>query len=131
MDIFDLIDIQRVKQPKLHIKYSYQSKALKMKSRMVFWVANHLKQYVKESEIYSSIAPDHKAIYISLSWTNLTPRGRGLWKFNNSLLIDEEYVNKIHKTNPQTCIYHSDSVNKQLFWEMLKMEIKAATIYFS
>ena len=64
MDIFDPIDIQRVKHPKLR-KYSYESKALKMKSRIDFFlVAKHLEQYVKKSEIYSSIAPDHKAIYI-------------------------------------------------------------------
>ena len=91
----------------------------------------HLEQYVKKSEIYSPIAPDQKAIYISLSWTNLTPRGPGLWKFNNSLLNDKEYVNKIRETYAQTCIYYSDSVNKRLFWEMLKMEIRAATISFS
>ena len=37
MDIFDLIDVQRVKHPKLHVhKYSYESKALKMKSRIDF-----------------------------------------------------------------------------------------------
>ena len=96
-----------------------------------FLVAKQIEQYVKKSEIYSSIAPDHKAIYISLSWTNLTPRGPGLWKFNNSLLNDEEYVNKIRETYAQTCIYYSDSVNKRLFWEMFKMEIRAATISFS
>ena len=131
MDILDLIDIQREKHPKLR-KYSYESKALKVKSRIDFFlVAKHLEQYVKKSEIYSSVAPDHKAIYISLSWSNPTPRGPGLWKFNNSLLNDEEYVNKIRETYAHTCVYYSDSVNKRLFWEMLKMEIRAATISFS
>ena len=38
MDIFDLIDIQKVKHPKLR-KYSYESKALKVKSRIdFFWL---------------------------------------------------------------------------------------------
>ena len=50
MDIFDLIDIQRVKHPKL-LKYFYESKALKMKSRIVFFRCyKHLEQYVKKSE---------------------------------------------------------------------------------
>ena len=61
-------------------------------------VAKGLEHYVTKSEIYSSIAADHKAIYISMSWTNSTSRGAGLWKFNNSLLNDEEYVNKIRET---------------------------------
>ena len=129
MDILDLIDIQRVKHLR---KYSYESKTLKVKSRIDFFlVAKHLEQYVKKCEIYSSVAPDHKAIYISLSWSNPTPRGPGLWKFNNSLLNDEEYVNKTRKTYVYTCVYYSDSVSKRLFWEMLKMEIRAATISFS
>ena len=52
MDIFDLIDVQRVKHPKLH-KYSYESKALKMKSRIdFFFIAKHLQQFVKKSEIF-------------------------------------------------------------------------------
>ena len=80
--------------------------------------------------MYSSVALDHKAIYISLSWSNPTPRGPGLWRFNNSLLNDEEYVNNIHETYAHTCVYYSDSVNKRLFWEMLKMEIRK-TISFS
>ena len=131
MDILDLIDIQRVKHPKLR-KYSYESKTLKVKSRIDFFlVAKHLEQYVKKCEIYSSVEPYHKAIYISLSWSNPTPRGPGLWKFNNSLLNDEEYVNKIRETYAYTCVYYSDSVSKRLFWEMLKMEIRAATISFS
>jgi len=33
MDMFDLIDIQRMKQPNIN-KYSYESKPLKMKSRI-------------------------------------------------------------------------------------------------
>ena len=106
-----------------------------MKSRIDFFlVAKHLEQYVKKSEIYPSIAPDHKAIYISLSWSNPTPRGPGLWKFNNSLLNDEEYsFNKIRETYAHTksCVYYSDSVNKRLFWEMLKMAIRPATIGIS
>ena len=79
IDVLDLVDIQRERHPKLR-KYSYESKALKVKSRIDFFlVAKHLTQFVKKSEIYPSIAPDHKAIYMSLSLSSETPRGRGLW----------------------------------------------------
>ena len=77
------------------------------------------------------ISPDHKAIFISLSWHNLTPRGPGLWKFNNSLFKDEYYVKQISETYYRACLYYSDLVDKRLFWEMLKMEISTATISFS
>ena len=81
MDILDLVDIQRERHPKLR-KYSYEWKALKVKSRIDFLlVAKNFTQFVKKSEIYPSIAPDHKAIYISLSLSNETSRGR-CWTMN-------------------------------------------------
>ena len=64
-----------------------------MKSRLDFFlVAKNLTKSVRNSEIYPSIAPDHKVIYISLSWSSETPRGPSLWKFNNTLLNDEQYI---------------------------------------
>ena len=54
MDTFDLVDIQRLRHPRLR-KYSYASKSLKLKSRIDFFlVAKNLTQYVKKSEIYPS-----------------------------------------------------------------------------
>ena len=83
MDIFDLVDIQRVK----HHKYSYVSKALKMRSRIYFFlVARNLTKYVFKVDIQSSIAPDHRTVLLSLHWTKVVPRGPGFWKFNNALL---------------------------------------------
>ena len=92
MDAFDLVDIQRLRHPRLQ-KYSYESKALKVKSiKDFFLVPKNLTRYVKKSEIHPSIAPDHQAIHLLLSWTSETSRGPGLWKFNNTLLNDPDYV---------------------------------------
>jgi len=90
MNILDLMDIQRERHLKL-CKYSYESKVLKVKSRIDFFLV------VKKCEIYPSRAPDHKAIYISLSLSNETPRGRRLCEFNNCLLNNENYVKHIFK----------------------------------
>jgi len=49
MDIFDLVDIQRVKHPNIN-KYSYVSKALKVRSRVdLFLVPRNLTKYVQKS----------------------------------------------------------------------------------
>ena len=100
MDMFDLVDIQRVRHPNPKLrKFTYESKSLKVKSRLDFFlVAKNLTRSVKKSEIYPSIAPDRNAIYISLSWASPTPRGTSLWKFNNTLLSDEQYVALIRDT---------------------------------
>ena len=77
MDIFDLVDIQRVKHPNIN-KYSYVSKALKMRSRIDFFlVAKNLTKYVKKVDIQSSIAADHKTVFLSLHWTKVVPRRPG------------------------------------------------------
>ena len=131
MDMFDLVDIQRVRHPKL-CKFTYESKSLKMKSRLDFFlVAKNLTKSVRNSEIYPSIAPDHKAIYISLSWSSETPRGPGLWKFNNTLLNDEQYIALIRSTYAEARTYYSKLEDKRLVWEMIKMEIRSATISYA
>lgn len=131
MDMFDLVDIQRVRHPKL-FKFTYESKSLKMKSRLDFFlVAKTLTRSVKKTEIYPSIAPDHSAIYISLSWSSKTPRGPGIWKFNNTLLNDEQYVAMIQNTYTETQNKYRYLADKRLFWEMMKMEIRNVTISYT
>ena len=99
----DLIDIQKGKHANVNT-FSYRSKALKMKSRIDFFlVANHIRKYVHKANIQSSIAPDHNLDCVLLQWENEITRGPGFWKFNNSLLKDEM---KFPPTNTQfvSCI---------------------------
>ena len=58
---------------------------------------------------------------------NLT-RGPGTWKFNNSLLQDENYLQLIKDNYPLIGHKYQDVENKQLLWELIKMEIRAETI---
>ena len=103
-----------------------------MKSRIdYFLLAKNLTKSVKKTEIYPSIAPDHNAIYISLSGSSESPRGPGLWKFNNTLLKDEEYVECVCETYLNTVNYYRQVTNNCLMWELIKMEIRNATISYT
>ena len=103
-----------------------------MKSRIDFFLmAKNLTKSVKNTEIYPSIAPDHNAIYISLSWVNETPRGPGFWKFNNTLLKDENYVATVWETYTNTLRYYEQVSDKRLLWELIKMEIRNTTISYT
>ena len=54
MDIFDLLDIQRIRHPNVN-KISYTSKALKMKSRIDFFlIAKNVSKFVKKVDIQPS-----------------------------------------------------------------------------
>ena len=131
MELFDLIDIQRVRHPTLR-KFTYESKSLRVKSRIDFFlIAKDLTVYIKKSEILPAIAPDHNAIFISLTLPNKCPRGPGSWKFNNTLLKDPQYIDKIHNSYTQARKYYGHLTDKRLFWEMIKMEIRSATITYS
>ena len=77
MEIFDLIDIQRARYPNLNT-YSYMSKALNVKSRLDFiLIEKNLPKFFKSTGIKASIVPDHKTVYLCLSWPNNSPRGPG------------------------------------------------------
>ena len=70
---------------------------------------------MKKSEIYHAIAPDYDAIYISLSWPNKLPRGPGLWKLNDTLLNDTQYVSMVRDTYAQACSYYSHVTDEGSF----------------
>ena len=131
METFDLIDIYRTRHPNLQL-FSYESKSLQVKSRIDFFlVAKSLVKYVSKAGITVSIAPDHKAIYLCLSLPVAIPRGPGFWKFNNTSLDDEVYIAHIRELVPQIRDKYSFVQDKQLFWELMKMEIREKSISFA
>ena len=82
----------------MHVKnksYTYESKPLKLKSRIDFFISSKY-----ESDITISIAPDHKAVFLSMNVNEEFKRGPGLWKFNNTLLQDECYLQLIKDCYP-------------------------------
>ena len=130
MDIFDLMDIQRIRHPNAK-KFSYVSKALKMRSRIEFFlISKKIEKLCKKGRHTTLYRTGSHLIYLLLAWTKENPRGPGLWKFNNSLLT-EKYSAKIRELYPTFREKLSYVEDKRLFWEMLKMEIRNVTISFA
>ena len=127
---FALVDIFRERNP--HKKsYTHESKALKLCSRIDFFlIAQHLTQWVEQIDTKVSIAPDHRAVKLTLNPPHVK-RGPGLWKFNNFLLEDEKYVKLIRENF--TCISekYSNLKDKRLRWELIKMELRGLTIPYA
>ena len=97
MNEFALVDIFRERNQH-KTSYTYESKALKLSSRIDFFlIAQHLTKWVERVETKVANAPDHRAVKFTISIAQV-PRGPGLWKFNNSLLEDGKYVDLIRKT---------------------------------
>ena len=103
-----------------------------------------MSQYVVDAEIIPGYRTDHSGITLKLKLLE-SERGKGYWKFNNTLLKDNEYVTLIKNTIEdvkKTYVNNGNDVNiandeiqfninDQLFLETLLMMIRGNTIKYS
>lgn len=130
MEDIGLIDIFRKLNP-TEKSFSYLSKALKVSSRIDFFlVSKPIINWTIKANTKISNAPDHKAVKLDLKILS-EKRGPGLWKFNNSLVEDNEYVKLIQENYPVICEKYADLKDDRLKWELIKMEIRTLTISYS
>ena len=103
-----------------------------MKSRIdYFLIAKHLIQYVRKADIQASIAPDHKLVLLSIQWENNQYVDR---VFGNLIIVCLKMkiiiIQLIQNTYPEFQRKYSYVQDKQILWELLKMEIRISTISF-
>ena len=135
----DLVDIWRDCNPEIR-RYTWRGPELKQSRLDYFLISTDFESFVKKVDIDLSYRSDHSPVYLVLQFCNQT-RGRGTWKFNNSLLYDKEYIKQvkscIQETVTQYRIDNSDGEDIQLnldpntFWELLKCMIRGVTISYS
>ena len=80
---------------------------------------------VTETDISAYYDSDHSPVTIPLTAEDQgVPRVPGFWKFNNSLLENEEFVTKLKFLILNAKEKYREVTDKRLFWEMIKMERK-------
>ena len=77
-----------------------------------------------------SISTDHSIISLTLNISQTQQRGKGIWKFNNSLLKDANYVNLVKKTINDIKIENPFS-NKCTLWEYVKYKVRSETMVYA
>ena len=105
----------------------------KIKCRLDLWlISKQLLTRVTETDISAYYDSDHSPVTISLTPEEQgVPRGPGLlWKFNNSLLENEEFVTKLKLLIQNAKEKYKQVTDKKLFWEVIKMEIRIFSIRF-
>ena len=120
----------------------------KKQARLDFYlVSETLFQFVIDSDIVAGYRTDHSGIILKLKLQE-NERGRGYWKFNNTLLKDKKYIEEIKNTieevkntyiindnvNERVNISNEQmkfNINDQLFLETLLMIIRGNTIKYS
>ena len=132
MNLYDLSDIWRRRNSDIE-RFTWSNKSRKIQVRLDFFlISKNLSSDVQSCSIVDSPESDHSAITLHLKSHNLMqPKGTGFWKFNNSLLEDCEYVDKLREEIPLFKNKYSDVQNASLKWDLIKMEICGFTIKFS
>ena len=134
----DLIDVWRANNPEKR-RYTWRGPNLKQSRLDYFLVSSDFEPYLKKVDIDISYRSDHSPVYLNFQFCNQS-KGKGTWKFNNSLLYDKEYVSIVKQCITETVNQYSLpgseenidlSINPHLFWEMLKCMIRGKTIAYS
>ena len=95
---FTLVDIWRVRNQNRWYTFRQSHQAGYLQRCLdYFFVSNSLQENICETDIQVAFCTDHSPITFSLKPINNLPRGRSLWKFNNSLL---QNVNIFQKWKP-------------------------------
>ena len=90
MKEFNSVEVYRSLHPDSKT-YTCETKNKNLKSRIDFFIIT--KQLVKQEkriETRTSISPDHKAVFQSIEIDQAPAREPGNWKFNNTLLKENE-----------------------------------------
>ena len=143
----NLIDIWRHQNPTQH-QYTWFTEGKGSRLDM-FFVSNHLSSSCSDIQIVPGYRTDHSIISMCLQ-TGESQRGPGLWKFNESLLKDDEYVAIVKDCINRTvkeyavpvyaneylfneCNYKDIQfhINDGLFYETLLMMIRGETVKYS
>ena len=97
------------------------------------FVSQKLQESVKKIQILSSFSADHSPILASFVISNnVSLRGPGLWKFNNSLVTNAKFVEEMNEHIRKISDFNNDpNLCDQMKWELLKYEIRSFSVNFS
>ena len=128
---YDLIDIWRTRNPDSTL-FTWRQKKPLIQRRLDFWlISDFCQDEVEETSIKTAIRTDHSAIIISFNSLDEPRRGPSYWKFNSSLIEDENYVSVIEQKIPEWLEEFIDVTDKRVLWDLIKYHIRQFTMKYS
>ena len=124
-----LTDVWKVRHPDT-FRYTWSKlKPYPLMERIdIILVSLHLQQCVTTSGISPAFLSDHSTPYIRIQLDDPLERGKGRWMFNNSLLLDTEYVEQTQEIINE--ITNDTSLDTFMKWEMVKVMVRGNSIRF-
>ena len=131
MKNYKLIDIWRIVNFDKR-QYTWRNKSVQVASRIDFVLTSKdLKNYVVKTDIRPVVSGDHNAVTIILKIESVK-LGPGYWKFNSSLLTQNDYCEEIRQIIQDTILEKNNScMSWRDTWELCKIRIKEYSIQFS
>ena len=129
--LYDLIDIWRLRNPDIK-RFTWRQKTPIIQRRLDFGLTdNALQEDIDQVDIFPSIKSDHSAILLSINGIEEQSHGPSFWKFNASLLNDNDYVALINNRYQVWVEEFKDIQDPRLFWDLIKYKIRQDTISYS
>ena len=122
MSELEMVDVWRNRNQGVK-RYSYCRKKPYLNSSQIDYTiaSRSIEHFIRTICYIPGIMTDHSAVYMSLQVHNID-RGSGYWKFNDSHLKKEEFLNEMNQLiDLKLKEYHS--VEPQQAWECLKLDI--------
>lgn len=125
---FALVDVWRILYPDVR-DYTWSNNRSSLRSRIDLWLtSSNCIEYTTESAISHAPLSDHKAITLNLNGSKAKTKMsfRGYWKFNNSLLSDDNFNETVKQSALE--IFNRDNLNPIQKWEFFKFKVRELAI---
>ena len=100
--------------------------------RLDFWlISSSVQEEVGDVAIIPAIRTDHSAIIMHFNGIDETGRGPSYWKFNSSLLEDDEYISLVTEKHSDWLEDGKEIQDPRVLWDFVKYIIRYETIIYS
>ena len=126
----DVNDIWRVLNPNTrHYTWHSNTKPTIFCRLDYFLVSSNLVNIIRNCKITTGFRSDHSLVYFDLI-IDKQPRGSGYFKLNNSVILDQDYQNKIKQSIQEVAEINKDS-NPNTLWQIIKGTIRNESIKYT
>ena len=128
---FNLVDIRRLRNPE-YKRYTWRQKTPLRQRRLDYWlVSDEIQEDIEKADILPAILSDHSAIILKINSVPQSNRGPYYWKFNTSLLSDENYSRLINSEYINWLKEFEYVSDKRVLWDLVKYRIRQTTMKYS
>ena len=128
---FDLVDIWRIRNHTTR-RFTWRQRNPFIQRRLDFWLISDVcKEDIEGIDIIPSVNSDHSAIVLHFNNIDQQKHGPSFWKFNASLLNDENLVLLINQSVPLWLDKFKEVIDKRVLWDLIKYRIRQVTINYS